>query len=230
MVKIKICGLMSPGDVEAARTADYNGFIVESKGLRNLTLEKAKELMTSCRTKRVMVTSSDDAVKIAKSADRLQPDVIQIHSQMSLKDIGFVQKRAPGQVWARATVGGGNEESRANALREVAHCVVLHCTGSRMGESRLREEWAACARIARSLDPYPVVLAGGLNPLNVGYAVQSVQPFCVDVCRGVDAPDKSKDPMLVAEFIERARNSAKLLERSRTIGKPMHSPYYDDHH
>ncbi len=230
MVKIKICGLMSVGDVEAAGAADYCGFIVESKGMRNLSIDQAKELMSVCRTKRVMVTSSDDPVLVAKAADKLQPDVIQIHSQMSPKDIGFVLKRAPGQMWARANIGSGTEESRARALRDVAHCVVLHCTGDRVGEARLREEWAACARLARSLDPYPIVLAGGLNPGNVAYAVQSVQPFCVDVCRGVDAPDKSKDPALVAAFIERAQHSSRLIERSRTIGKPMHSQFYDDHH
>ena len=50
-VKVKICGLTSHWDVEAARFADCCGFIVESPSPRNLIPNYAKDLMSAFTTK-----------------------------------------------------------------------------------------------------------------------------------------------------------------------------------
>jgi phosphoribosylanthranilate isomerase len=53
----------------------------------------------------------------------------------------------------------------------------------------------------------PVILAGGLNPENVVKAIQTVQPFAVDVNTGVEFPDGSKSREKVGDFIRLAKNS-----------------------
>ena len=45
MTKVKICGLMSEEDVEAARYADYLGFVVATGTRRSLRPSEAKGLM-----------------------------------------------------------------------------------------------------------------------------------------------------------------------------------------
>lgn len=53
-----------------------------------------------------------------------------------------------------------------------------------------------------------IVLAGGLNPLNVASAIEHIRPWAVDVSSGVETSEKGvKDHRKIAQFIEAARNA-----------------------
>jgi phosphoribosylanthranilate isomerase len=52
-----------------------------------------------------------------------------------------------------------------------------------------------------------IVLAGGLNPDNVGDAVRSVRPYAVDVSGGVEAAKGIKDSAKIKAFIEEVRSA-----------------------
>ena len=50
-----------------------------------------------------------------------------------------------------------------------------------------------------------IVLAGGLSPENVGAAIESVRPWCVDASRSLEAEPGIKDHAKVRAFVEAAR-------------------------
>ena len=54
-----------------------------------------------------------------------------------------------------------------------------------------------------------VVVAGGLNPGNVGEAIAVLKPFGVDVVSGVEARPGKKDPERVRAFIDAVREADK---------------------
>ena len=64
----------------------------------------------------------------------------------------------------------------------------------------------------------PVILAGGISPLNVEQGIAQVQPAGVDSCTGTNAVDDKggpirfkKDPRKVKSLIGGARNAVKVL-------------------
>jgi len=204
MVRVKICGITRPTDIEMARDADYLGFVVASNSTRNLEPEAAIDLMSTCRQKKVMVTTLNDPVQLVKLANRIDPDVVQVHSLMGPEDLGFVTKRFSGNVWGLAPVGRGDELERASRIRESVQAILLDTKldiGSEVrGGTGISHDWEVSRKIRDRLLPYPVILAGGLSTDNIKKAIRTVRPFAVDVSSGVEEGGK-KDPMLVRRFI-----------------------------
>jgi len=53
----------------------------------------------------------------------------------------------------------------------------------------------------------PIVLAGGLNPVNVGEAIRAVRPWAVDVSSGVERERGVKDAAKIAAFMRGVRDA-----------------------
>jgi phosphoribosylanthranilate isomerase len=53
-----------------------------------------------------------------------------------------------------------------------------------LGGTGRRHDWAVSRQIREAVD-VPVWLAGGLNPDNAREAIETVQPFALDVCSGL---------------------------------------------
>ncbi|MEI9945380.1 MAG: phosphoribosylanthranilate isomerase [Chitinophagaceae bacterium] len=64
--------------------------------------------------------------------------------------------------------------------------------------------WEISREIVKNVKK-PVFLAGGLNALNVGHAIETVRPFAVDVCSGVRTNGKL-DPAKLKQFIKAVRS------------------------
>jgi phosphoribosylanthranilate isomerase len=66
-------------------------------------------------------------------------------------------------------------------------------------------DWDAAAQLARRCE---IILAGGLNPLNVGFAMRQVRPFGVDVSSGVESAPGIKSADQIEKFVAAARVAA----------------------
>jgi phosphoribosylanthranilate isomerase len=76
-----------------------------------------------------------------------------------------------------------------------------HGSGA-MGGSGATFDWSALA----PPHPRPLVLAGGLKPVNVGAAVAAVRPWAVDVSSGIETAPGVKSMALMQSFIEEVRS------------------------
>jgi phosphoribosylanthranilate isomerase len=80
--------------------------------------------------------------------------------------------------------------------------VDAHVPGA-YGGTGVTADWARAAELAAHL---PLLLAGGLTPLNVAAAIAQVRPWGVDVSSGVEL-DGAKDPRQIEAFIAAARTA-----------------------
>lgn len=199
---VKICGLAAGSDVSAvaALRPDAVGFVLWPGSKRHARLEDVRawtrDLPAGLLKVGVFVDASPDDVRRALDAAGL--DVAQLHGAERAEDfsgLGFRQWRALSLRSAKEPVPGGWSVD--------AFLVDTYSAQSPGGTGQVGD-WAL-ARAFVSRCPKPVLLAGGLTPLNVRSALAAVQPWGVDVSSGVEAAPGRKDMSKVREFIEQCR-------------------------
>jgi phosphoribosylanthranilate isomerase len=102
------------------------------------------------------------------------------------------------------------QEAIANVLAAVGeavsrgHSVILdkHQAGA-LGGTGASFDWTIAERVARD---YDILLAGGLDPENVGAAISIARPWGVDVSSGVET-DGAKDAPKIRAFVEAAKDA-----------------------
>ena len=201
---IKICGLRTPGAIEAAAQggADAVGFVFHASSPRNLEPAAARELQRAvpAGVERVAVFLRPSQALVDAVLEAIAPDWVQADTA----DLE-VLRLPPGQ---RVLPVLRSDWTTSAPLP--ARCL-FESASSGAGELA---DWSAAARLARRTQ---VVLAGGLHAANVAQAVRAVQPFGVDVSSGVERERGVKDEQLIREFIRAAREAERgpAVEESR---------------
>lgn len=202
MTKIKICGLTTPQEAEwvSKAQADYAGMVLFfPKSKRNITIDHAKEIMKSLSSKiqKVAVVVSPSALQI-KEIQEAGFDIVQIHGQVFPEALGILQ--IP---FLRAfNVDNMQEWERYEAEPK---CIgyVFDAVKPGSGETF---NWSSIPNLPEDGKPY--LLAGGLNPDNVGSAVAAMHPYGVDVSSGVESDSgMGKDPEKIEAFVKAVRGA-----------------------
>jgi phosphoribosylanthranilate isomerase len=201
-VRVKICGITRNEDMSAACVAgaDALGFVFYAKSPRNLSIEQAASLIKALppfvQSVGLFVDAEPSFVRAVLEAVPL--DLLQLHGGETpeyCRQFGRPYLKAVRVRPGVDLVKYASDFSDARAL--LLDAFVPGVPGG-TGE---RFDWRL---IPAGLNK-PIILSGGLNPDNVAEAVQTVQPWAVDVSSGVESAPGIKDAAKVAAFIERAR-------------------------
>lgn len=201
MTRVKVCGITTAEDLNVAVEAgvDAVGFIVDVSvdTPREISDQRAVELAraTPPFVTTVLVTMSERPEETVELASRVQPDVVQVHGNLTTGDLAYLSAKVHGDVMKAVSSEAAPEyDTVADAL------VVDSLDESGAGGTGRTHDWEQTERLVDSLES-PVVLAGGLTPENVEEAVDLVDPFAVDVASGVEADPGRKDATAVAAFV-----------------------------
>ena len=208
--EVKICGLTRAVDAEFADAAgaSYLG-VIFAGGPRQRSPEEARDTLAGRRARKVGVFADQPENEIARIAQLVQLDVLQLHTAVTPERVERVRAATGLEVWAVFRTSTGVLDSDAEELADVADALLIDAMvpGS-LGGSGVAVPWL---ELGESLDAmsagHRIVLAGGLTPVNVAEAIDYVSPMVVDVSSGVESAPGIKNQQLVRAFIAAARAS-----------------------
>jgi phosphoribosylanthranilate isomerase len=231
MTWIKICGTSNVEDalmaVEAG--ADALGFVFYEKSPRNVTPEIVREIVKEL---------PDRIEKVGVLPDGSSEEYMDVARQCGLTGVQFYPSNYTIGDGSRAFEAGPTLKkiylvfSAADLLGDKPRTIVDFASFGRLPNPRNSNpfgtvildsgtsqipggtgkvfDWDAAAPLVETMrQTVKVVVAGGLNPGNVGEAIRILNPWGVDVVSGVEARPGKKDPEKVRAFIGAVRQAEK---------------------
>jgi phosphoribosylanthranilate isomerase len=199
-VRIKICGITSVEDAEAAVEAgvDALGLVFHPASPRYLTLEQAVDISVGLPVtiQRVGVFVDAEEAFVRERIEAVGLDTVQFHGKETPEYCG---RFAPVDVWKAFRVEGPESLESMPAYETTAWLLDSYVPGQ-PGGTGARFNWD----LAVEAKQYgrPIVLAGGLTPETVREAIEKVRPWAVDVSSGVERAPGRKIAARMKAFVE----------------------------
>lgn len=190
MTKVKICGIKTRAALDCAvkAGADYIG-LVFAPSRRQVSIKEAKQLLTNLpkTVKAVGVFANSSLEELEAVLSQVPLDLLQIHGRLpdglfETIDLPIIQALAIG-------------DSDLPSYDPSASYLLFDAPQAGSGQPF---DWQ---RLETSQLSKPFFIAGGLTPDNVAQAIQTFQPYGVDVSSGVET-NGQKDLNKIRQFIE----------------------------
>lgn len=199
MIRVKICGITTPEDAQAAAEAGADAIglnfwpgsprAVDEEQARLITRELPHDVL------RVGVFVDAAAEEMEETAARAGLDVVQLH--------GSTDRPVRWRWWQAVSAGSSGWQAQAQASE--AEMILLDTpAGSERGGTGRVFNWSLAREAGR-----PVILAGGLSPENVAEAVRLVQPWGVDACSRLEIAPGRKDHRSIRAFVRAVRENSR---------------------
>jgi phosphoribosylanthranilate isomerase len=211
MTVIKICGLKTLQDSLATceAGADMLGFNFYQESVRYIALHLCRLIVERVKSNYPQVLCvgifvNHEATVISSIMRECHLDLAQLSGNETidtLKELGTsafkaIRSRSPGE--ARELI-----ERLPTRTSPPAFLLDSYQSGAYGGTGKVGD-FELAASISRE---HPILLAGGLDPVNVSSMVERIQPWGVDVASGVERVRGQKDMALVRSFIQAVRES-----------------------
>ena len=210
--QIKICGLTVPEEATAcaALGADAIGLIFFPPSPRNLALDQAARIVAALPAHVRATGVFVDATRafLAEAIERCGLRVVQLHGNEPPDLAVWLQGQF--QVKVIKALFATKAPHLDEAGRYAVAAYLVECgKGPLPGGNAMAWDWGAAADFIRR---HPTVLAGGLDPDNVGRAIAAALPDAVDASSGLEATPGRKDLKKVEQFITAVRRAAEFYQ------------------
>ncbi|MFZ1939181.1 MAG: phosphoribosylanthranilate isomerase [Terracidiphilus sp.] len=215
---IKICGNTSLADAQHAAEAgaDAVGFVL-APSPRQVSPEKIAEIVAQLPTRleKIGVFVGASFGEITSAVETCGLTGVQLHWDAP-RDLPMKLRMRLGPKVRILRVmysdGGGATAALApESASSVDAILVDSHTTYASGGTGLAFDWSDASKtlfqnpaVRRNL-----IAAGGLTPLNIATAINTLHPWGVDVVSGVESAPGRKDPVKVRTFVANARAAAK---------------------
>ena len=201
---VKICGITRVEDALVAARAGAHaiGLIFYSRSPRLVADAVAAEVVRALPpfVTPVALFVDPDAAEVRRVIAGVRPQLLQFHGDETAE---FCAGFGLPYIKAVRVRPGVDLLQYAQQYRAAKGLLLDAFVEGNHGGTGAAFDWALIPRDF----PLPLILAGGLDPGNVGEAVRRVRPWAVDVSSGVEASKGIKDAAKVAAFIRGVRNA-----------------------
>lgn len=206
-VQVKICGLRTPEDLNAAEGAQLIGVVIDvPDSPRTRTLEQARVLFARAegRYRTVAVTVDPSRDLLRRLWEEAGADLVQVHGRLPP---GLMETERRRIIRSLGVPGPGlsQEVPPLGDKLGIAWWHLDQAGGDRPGGTGKVPDWDLCASLVRSHRDKTFLLAGGLTPENVAAGLETVHPHGVDVASGVESRPGVKSRPRVEAFIQAVR-------------------------
>ena len=183
------------------------------------TEEEAASIIakTKDRVKSVAITYLNKSDEIVSFCKKLEVEIIQLHGDISIDELRKLKTVAPELSIIKSLVmKQGNFNNLETIVTSTQNYVDAFITDTydpvtgASGATGKTHDWKLSRRLVE-LSSKPVILAGGINHLNVYEAMMTVKPAGVDTHTGVEGIDGRKDYDKVKKFVEEAKRAFETL-------------------
>ncbi|KAA8731645.1 phosphoribosylanthranilate isomerase [Acinetobacter qingfengensis] len=203
-IRAKVCGITRSQDVIAAvqTGVDAIGLVFFPPSPRYVAIDQARQLIRHVPpyVQIVGLFVNADVDQIAEVLTQLPIDILQFHGDETPEDCQKIAQKFQRRWYKAIQVRAGldvmaqiqhYQKAGASAiLLDAWHPQLKGGTGQAFDWSQFPES------------DMPLILAGGLTPENIEYAISITKPYAVDVSGGVESAKGIKDQQLIQHFMQ----------------------------
>ena len=223
--KIKICGTTSVTDAQMAADAgaDYSGVVVDVPfSERSVPINSAAEIARQTPISTVILVFDRPTDWVKEAAAQIKPFAIQLLGHESPAEVTELKDTLPCEIWKSLFLPIENDpaadvkaiSAQITAYINAGADALLFDTAefsngkARFGGTGKQSDWNLSAQLIQACN-VPAFLSGGIRPGNVRTAIETVRPYGVDLCSGVEASKGVRDQQKLD----------RLMKNARTVGR-----------
>jgi phosphoribosylanthranilate isomerase len=214
LFRTKVCGFKTSADIRDAVRAGVEaiGLNFAAESPRSISIDEAQEIIEDVPVLPTVVGVfvNPTPAFVEQVLDRVPLDFVQLHGEEHAEHWRDF-RRVPLIKAVRWSSGGERDADILNwhqwlGNRLAAFLVDAAVPGLRGGSGTVAD-WKSLVPRPTVLAGKPLILAGGLNALNVSSAITAVRPFGVDTASGVESQVGVKDYVKMHAFVQASRSS-----------------------
>ena len=208
-IKIKICGVSDLNTMSTISNLniDYVGLVFFEKSPRNVTIDKAKLLISylNNKTKIVALTVNASDQFLKNIVFNLSPDYLQLHGEESPYRCFEIKKKFKTKIIKAISAKSSRILNfELNKYIPITDEIIVDSPKDHLpGGNGKTFNWKFLKKNKKNNN---WLLAGGINLSNVSRAIKITKTKGLDISSGVEISRGIKSPRLIKSFVNKCRN------------------------